>query len=153
MTLAFIDPATLPFVGAFIFVFAVVFGGLTYTGVLGGNKNVNVLISIAFAIFAVLYEPFVASLQAYIPFAAVVMVIAFFILFLKKVSATGSGERSDAWPALALLAFAMILLGAFWDKIGFSMPGISSENMLWLIGIAIIALIFWVAYKTPPAPR
>ncbi len=143
----FIDPTMLPFVAAFLFVFAVVFGALSYAKVLGEQRKVNAIIAIAFAIFAVLFEPFVFGLQAVLPFAAVGIVIIFFGLFLKKVFAGKEGERFDAWPIATSLIFALLLLGILWDQIGFSVPGIDATNMLWLIGIIIVLLIFYVAYK------
>ena len=149
----FIDPTMLPFVAAFLFVFAVVFGALSYAKVLGEQRKVNAIIAIAFAIFAVLFEPFVFGLQAVLPFAAVGIVIIFFGLFLKKVFAGKEGERFDAWPIATSLIFALLLLGILWDQIGFSVPGIDATNMLWLIGIIIVLLIFYVAYRHGQEPR
>lgn len=140
----FIDPTLLPFVAAFLFVFAVVFGALSYAKVLGEQRKVNAIIAIAFAIFAVLFEPFVTGLQAVLPFAVVGIIIIFFILFLKKAF---EGNAFDAWPIATSLIFALLLLGIFWDRIGFSLPGINATNMLWLIGIIIVLLIFYVAYQ------
>ena len=144
MAINFIDPTTLPFVAAFLFVFAVVFGALSYAGVLGEQRKVNVLIALAFAIFAVLFEPFVTGLQAVLPFAVIGIVIIFFLLFLKK--AFGE-DAKDAVPIVVSLAIGLLLLGILWDKIGFSLPGLDSTNVLWLIVIIIMVLIFFVAYK------
>ena len=140
-----IDPTLLPFIAAFLFVFAVVFGALSYANVLGGQRKVNVIIALAFAIFAVLFEPFVASLQTVLPFAVIAIVIIFFILFLKKVF--GGGDKIDAWPIATSLIFALLLLGIFWGQFGFSLPGLDPTNVLWLIGIIIVLLIFYVAYQ------
>ena len=141
----FIDPTMLPVIAAFLFVFAVVFGALSYAKVLGEQRKVNVIIAMAFAIFAVLFEPFVFGLQTVLPFAVIGIVIIFFILFLKKVF--GGGDKIDAWPIATSLIFALLLLGIFWDQIGFSVPGIDSTNMLWLVGILIVLLIFYVTYQ------
>ncbi len=140
----FIDPTLLPFVAAFLFVFAVVFGALSYAKVLGDQRKVNVLIALAFAIFAVLFEPFVFGLQAVLPFAVIGIIIVFFLLFLKKAF---GGNTKDAVPIVVSLAIALLLLGIFWDQFGFSLPGISSTNVLWLIIIIIVVLIFYIAYK------
>ncbi len=144
MTISFIDPTTLPFVAAFLFVFAVVFGALSYAGVLGEQRKVNVIIALAFAIFAVLFEPFVFGLQAVLPIAIVLIVIIFFALFLKKAF---GGDTKDAVPIVVSLAIALLLLGVFWDQIGFSLPGLDASNVLWLIIIIVVLLIFFVAYK------
>ena len=142
---SFIDPTMLPFVGAFLFVFAIVFGALSYAKVLGDQRKVNALIALAFAIFAVLYEPFVMGLQGVLPIGIILIVIIFFILLIKKVFS--GGDTFDAWPIAASLIFALLLLGIFWDNIGFSVPGLDSNNVLWLIGVIIVILIFYVAYK------
>lgn len=145
MAIEFIDPTMLPFVAAFLLVFAIVFGVLSYVNILGGDRKVNAIIALAFAIFAVLFEPFVFGLQTVLPFAVIGIVIIFFILFLKKVF--GGGDKIDAWPIATSLIFALLLLGIFWDRIGLTLPGIDSTNMLWLVGILIVLLIFYVAYQ------
>ncbi len=142
---SFIDPNVLPFVGAFLFVFAIVFGLLNVVKILGEQRKVNAIIALIFAAFSVVYAPFVTALQGILPIAAIILVILFFILFLKKMFE--GGGAMDAWPIAVSLIFALLLLGIFWDNIGFSVPGLSSDNVLWIIGIIIVIMIFYVAYQ------
>ena len=112
---------------------------------LGEQRKVNAIIALAFAIFAVLFEPFVFGQQEVLPFAVIGIYIIFFLLFLKK--AFGGDKKFDAVPITVSLAIALLLLGILWDKIGFSLPGLDTGNVLWLIIIIIVVLIFYVAYK------
>lgn len=156
MALDFIDPTILPLLSTFLFVFAVVFGLLSIAKgkddkVLFKN-SVNVIIAIVFAAFAASYEPLVTALQQLIPLAAALLLVLFFFVFLKRLFGSKEGQKFDALPFLVVIGFLLLLLGIFWDSLGLSVPGISSSNMMWLIGIIIVIMIFFAAYKHSPAP-
>ena len=99
-----------------------------------------------------MYSPLVEFLQGIIPAAALLLVLLFFIVLVKRLVIEGEAKK-DAVPIAAILAVLLIVTGVMWDKIGISIPGISSENMLWLIGIVVIVLILLVAYSHNPKPQ
>lgn len=149
MPLDFIDPAIIPFISTFLFVFAVVFGLLTIAKGKEGplfNTRVNAIIALVFAAFSASYEPLVTALQQFIPFAAALLLVLFFFVFLKRIFG-GEKGKFDALPFVIVIGFLLLLIGIFWGDIGFSVFGLSPTNVLWLIGIAIVISIFYAAYK------
>lgn len=139
----------LPEAAAFIFVFAVVYGLLSYADVLK-HKGVNIAIAAVFAAFSVMYEPFVSSLQDFIPIATVVLVVIFFIMLVKKVFTEKGG---DTLPLAVALAILLLLLATIWDSVTYYLPlGISPDNALWVIGVIIIIILFAAVYKHKENP-
>src|SRR3989344_2337482 len=133
----FIDAATVPYVGTFLLVFAVVYGLLSFAGsgkskFLGFDKRVNAIIAVVFAFFAVMYQPLVLGLQEFMPFAIVGLIVIFFAMFIKKLFG-GSGSH-DTFPQVVSLGILLILLGVFRnDLVQFLPSGFDVNNMLWII--------------------
>ncbi|MEM7819906.1 MAG: hypothetical protein QXD48_03700 [Candidatus Aenigmatarchaeota archaeon] len=145
------DSITITYVASFFFIFAIIFGILNYVKVLGFSKNVNAIIAVVIAFFSIAYEPFVFSMQEYMPFVAVIFVVVFFILFLKKVFGKDEKETYDAFPMAVSLGIMLLFVGIFWQQLsGFLPYGIDPMNALWIIGILIIIVIFWTASKHKP---
>lgn len=146
MALTFsLNPAWLPFITTFMFVFAIIYALLLKAKVIE-YKNANIIIAAAIALFASLYQPLVDALQVFLPIAAIILVILFFIVFVKSLI----GGDEDSIPLLAVLVIALLLLGVFWGNIIalFPMPlWLASDAIIWIIGIVIILLIFLVVYK------
>src|SRR3989338_1934645 len=138
-----IDPTLLPFIGAFVLIFALVFGLLSYVNRF--NRAVNLMIAGVFGLFSVMYEPLVVGLQTFLPIAAIIFVIMFFLLILKSVF--GGEKQIDTFPMVVALAILLILFVIFWSQIGFEIVGINSTNVFWLLGIAVVVLIFILAYS------
>ncbi len=146
--IGFLDPATVAQVSTFLFVFGTVFGLMTYSKLLEFDKRVNAMISLAIAFFAMVYEPLVVNLSTYMPIAAGIIAVLFFVMLIKKVLGGEKKER-DTFPILIALGIMLILLGVFSDALIPLLPsGISPDNILWLAGILIVILFFWYIYKT-----
>ena len=152
-----ISPDILSFATSFVFMFAVIFALLVYSGmfarkekgVVVGHAPKGPLVAIAavVAVVASLYQPFVTFLQQVIPIASIFLVVVFFLIFVKQlIKKEGKG---DPWPAMVGMAAFLIVLGVAWPTvqtyIGFT--GISPDVMLWAIGIVVILLIFYMAYS------
>ena len=138
----------LPFLAAFLFVFAVTFGLLTIAKIMP-KKQINAVIAIAIAAMTAMYEPFVTSLQAYMPIFAIILVILFMIIFVKKVL-VGDKKDKDALPIIVSLGLLLIVLGVTWNSIAAFLPmDVDPRNALWGIGIIIILYIFYAVYKHP----
>lgn len=147
----FHDPTIVPFLGAFLFVFAVVFGLLSMAK--GKDEkalfrnNVNAIIAIAFAAFSVMYEPLVTGLQQFIPLAAGILLVLFFVVFIKRVFGGKKGDKFDALPFVVVISLLLAILSIFWGSLGFSVAGLSSTNVLWLIGIGVVIAILYASYR------
>lgn len=164
MALEFLDPTLTPYAVSFLFVFAIVFGLLSITKRektdSQGNvkeshvlfdKKINAIIALAFAIFAVTYEPFVRGLQTFLPIATILLVVAFFIVFLRSVfKRKKDKEESDTLPIAVAIAVLLIVLATVGSQIlDLFQIDFDRENLLALIGLAAIVIIFFAAYSKP----
>ncbi len=143
----------LPQVTSFLFVFAIVYALLIFTGIFAATRKAAALISIVIAFFAVMYSPLVSFLQELLPLASILLVVLFFIVFIKKLFIGGRGV-SDTVPVTVVLAISLILLAVFWDSLAGYLPlPFTSEIMLWVVGILIILLILFAAYSYNPPSK
>jgi len=139
----------LTLVTSFLFVFALIYALLIYSRLFHESKNAAALVSVVIAFFSVMYSPLVTFLQSIIPIAALILVILFFLVLIKRLLIEREVTK-DALPVVVILAVSLLLVGVLWNEIAITIPGLSSENMLWLIGIIIIALIFFAVYSHKP---
>ena len=164
MALTIIDPATTAVVATFLFIFAVVFALLSYSKIFvkkdkNGNpageepRKVYAIIAVVFGIFAATYEPLVAGLQKYLPYAATVLIVIFLILFLKKLITGDKKDKFDAFPVILSMGVLLLVLGIFWESVALYLPtDLSSANALWIVGLIIIIGIFYAVYKHSESP-
>jgi hypothetical protein len=144
--ISFIDPAAAPYLSTFLFIFAVVFGLLSYAKVGDFGKRINAIIALAFALFSVFYQPLVLGLQQWLPIAVILMIILFFIIFVKRMFA--SEKTGDTFPMAIALATLLIVFSVVGDKVlGFLPSGFDLNNMAWIVGIIIVILFFWTIYN------
>lgn len=146
-----IDSALLPFLGAFLFVFAVVYGLLSYAKMFGFPKNVNAAIALVFGIFAASFEPFRTGLFGVLPLLVIPLVILFFMVFVKEIFKSKKDEEFDAFPPVVLLGISLILLAVFWPALNIQAEALSSENILWLVAIIIVVIFFITIYYHKPS--
>lgn len=141
----FISAEWLPFVTTFMFVFAIIYALLVKAKVIE-HRGANVGIAVALGLFASLYPPLVEIFQAFLPIAALILVLLFFVVFARDLV---KGDK-DVLPILAVLVIALLLLGAFWGRLVNMMPlpsWLGADSMIWIVGIVIILLIFLAAYR------
>ena len=153
MAIAIFDPAILPVVSAFLFVFALVFGVLNY--VKGKDKEpmfskkVNAILALAIAAFSVMYEPLVEGLMAYLPIAAVILIVLFFIMFLKNAFGGKDDNKGTPFPTIVSLAILLLLLGISYTSLTPYIPSeLDPSNVFWGIGVLVAIMFFWMIYKT-----
>lgn len=139
----------LPQITSFLFVFALIYALLIYSKLFTESKNAAAVLSIVIAFFSVMYSPLVVFLQSIIPIAALILVFLFFLVLIKRLVIEKEGVK-DALPIVVILAIFLLLVGVLWNEIALTIPGLSSENLLWIIGIIIIILIFFAAYSHKP---
>ena len=155
------DPL-LPYVGAFLFVFAIILGLLSTAKIFGDKKNVNIAIAGVFGLFSAMYEPFVTGIQTYLPISGIILIIIFFFVLVKKLfegkkDAQGK-STSDVLHVGVVVASLLILLGTQWDRVrGFLPASFDPSTVLWIIGLFLVFIIFWIAYaqqhKSTNQPR
>ncbi len=142
----------LPEIATFLFVFALVFGLLSKAGTFG-DKKINGMLAAVIAAFSLMSSELVLFMSSIMPIAAVLLVIGALVLFIKD--AFKSKDR-DSWPQVIVLAIGLALLGVFWDTIGSYVPfeyrdaTLGGGGALWGVGLLVIVLIFYAAYKHNP---
>jgi|SRR3989338_180437 len=150
MPLPFIDPSTVPYFASFLFVFAVVYGAL-FSSKVFSQKGVNAVIAIAFGLISAAYPPFVNTVYTYLPIAAGILAVLFFVQVVRKTFGGGpkQGTKYDALPPVIGLGISLLLAGVLWKEIYYYLAplGIGSNNLLWAVGIVVVVLIFWLVYK------
>lgn len=148
----------LPQVTVFLFVFAIIYALLIFTGIFAAAKRAAALISLVIAFFSAIYSPLVLFMQEIVPIASLVLVFLLFVALIKKLF-TGEGKTmkhtqprddmtmQDTLPLVIVLAICLLLVGVFWNSIAVSLPApLTPDAMLWIIGIFIIILIFFAVY-------
>ncbi len=150
MVLEFLSPDLTGFLVVFLFVFALVYGLMVYVKIFEESKKAVAFIAIAIGLATAVYEPAAIFITQFIPYAAVVLVFLFFIVFVKKLFFQGKeGEKKDIVPAMIGIAVMLILINVFWDRlsgiIGFGT--VSADSVLWMIGILLIILILYGSYS------
>ncbi|HIG96920.1 MAG TPA: hypothetical protein HA230_01065 [Candidatus Aenigmarchaeota archaeon] len=155
MAISLIDPVVMPFISTFLFVFALIFGLLSYSKIGEFNKKVNALLALAIAGFSVMYEPLVLGMQQYMPIAAAVLIVVFFFALLKKIFGKKEGDKAgDTVPLIITLAVLLLLMVAFGQNLTSFLPaGMDPQSVLWGVGIIIAVLFFWLIYKTKETPQ
>ena len=144
-----LDTTMLPLATTFLFIFAIVFGLLTSVKEdrFFKNNKVNAAIAAVFGIFSASYEPLVQIMQQYIPIVSLLLIVVFFIVFIKKTFGHKSESSSDKLPRLVTLAMLLLLIGVFWNDVAHYLPvAVDPTAALWIIGLVIIVMIFWAAY-------
>ena len=77
----------------------------------------------------------------------------FFIVFVKKnlFKEKKDGEKSESSDLLPLgvsMALLLVVLGSMGDILVQYLPaGIDASSVLWIAGILIILILFWIGYK------
>lgn len=159
MVVSIFDPSILPVVSAFLFVFALIFGVLNYVKTEDKDKHkstmfskkVNAVLALAIAAFSITYEPLVVGLSTYLPIAAIVLIILFFIMFLKN--ALGGKDNTTttktSFPTIVSLAILLALLAISYRNLTPYIPSeLDPSNVFWGIGVLIAVMFFWMIYKT-----
>lgn len=151
------------FVITFLFVLAVVFGGLRISNVLKSGPAAFIL-SLAVAAFAAMYTPFTTMLWSIMPSLTWFFIVIFFIAFVFEmfgIRKRAPGERPGPEAMVVNAAILLVLLSVGWmlaDIFPMEIPFIGSpENLIFLLGFIFILAIFWGAMKMgveyPTAPR
>ncbi len=132
----------------FLMIFAVVFGILTKTEILGKNKGVNATISLAIGLLALQFDYVSNFFASIFPMAGIGLAVLLIALILMGMFAQGLPDNAfnGIFMGLGALIFISILLTAladfrWWGGWGYSW------GQAWpaiLAGVVVIGLIAWV---------
>ena len=147
VNMSFIDSSLAPFIATFLFVFAVIYFLLDKSQITK-NRNIDAVMALAIAFFAASFQPLVSALQGILPMAIVILAILFAIFFLRDAVDALAGKPENILTTAVELAVALALVGILWDDIKGLLPSsVNPNNVLWIVGLVIIILIFYVVNK------
>ncbi len=134
----------------FMLVLAIVYGALEVSKVFA-NRAVKGIIAIVFAFFAVMNSQVVAFINSILPYAAGFFVVIFLIwIVLKPLRGSGKEGKKGIDPVLLIVILVLVLVllarmsvSDYWPESSI----ISNSNLMWIIGIIIVVVILWKAYK------
>ncbi len=130
----------------FFLVLAIIYGALEVSKVFG-NRAVKGIIAVVFAFFAIMNSQIVTFINMILPYAAGFFVILFLIWIILKPLRGGKGGV-DATVLIVILVLVLVLVARLGSES--YLPGygfLSDPNLLWIIGIVIVLLVIWKAYK------
>lgn len=138
----------------FIFVLAVVYGALDYSGVFKKN-SVKALVSLAIAFFALTSDFVTGFIYDILPYAVILFIIVFFLAFLARLLGGREGKRKIDWSlALIVMILLSIFLAAYGqDIVSAFLPSIPVTEFMYAVGLVIILLIFYAVYKNWSAEK
>lgn len=136
----------LPEAATFLFVFALVFGLLSKAGTFK-DKKINGILAVVIGLFSLTSAELVSIMGRFMPLAAGILVLLAVVMFIKDAFGSKDKDGGDMLPKIVVLATGLVLLGLFWDSIATYIPFEYRNASLWGIGILLIMLILWAAYK------
>jgi hypothetical protein len=133
----------------FMLVLAITYGALEVSKVFG-NRAVKAILAVVFAFFAILNYQVVSFINSILPYAAVFFVVIFLVWIVLKpiMGKKGEGEKRDPIILVVILVLVLIVLARLQTTGNLPSYGVfSSENLIWIIGIIIVAFVLYKVYK------
>ena len=138
------------FLITFLFVFAVVFGVLSLGNVFK-NRIVNGIVSLAIALFASSYQPFVSMLFTYLPGVTGLFIVMFFIAFMLELFGLRKERKQTGETIMVGGIVLLVLLTVGYQALtmlDMEIPYLgNAENVAFLVGFIIIIAIIAAALK------
>jgi len=129
----------------FFLMFAIVYGALDFAGMFK-NRKVVLLVSIILALFAISLEWVRMSIVTYMPYAALVFIVFFFIGFLKKLF-SGKDKNPDYTLLAVIIMLLLLFIASQGDMLSSFFPSYMFNEIMLAAGLVLIAFIFYAAYK------
>jgi Zn-dependent protease with chaperone function len=147
------------FAMSFLFVFAVIFALLCYSGIFSrrdkeghtiekSHRPTLGIIAAVIGFSAASYSPFSAFLMQTIPLAVIALIPLFFIIFAYKIF-EGGEKQKDLVPVVIGIVALLAVLAGIWPSVSIyvRMFGISPELIISAAGIMLVIMIFGFAYR------
>ena len=141
------DLGVFAYVLPFLMIFALVYGILLKTQILGENRGVNATISLAFGLLALQFDyvsGFYASIFPLAGMGLAVLLIAMILLGLM-----GDGKPANkTWLGIGIFIFLFVLFGALGDTvwlggIGYGLAGAGPALLAILLVVGILGFIIF----------
>lgn len=129
----------------FFLVLAIIYGALEVSKVFE-NRAVKGIIAVVFAFFAIMNAQVVSLINVILPYAAGFFVVIFIIWMVIK-PFRGRGGGGDSTVLIVILVLVVILLARLGTEGYIQNNFLTDPNFLWIIGIVVVLVIIWKAYK------
>ena len=141
------DLGVFAYVLPFLMIFALVYGILLKTKILGDNKGVNSTIALAFGLLALQFDyvsGFYASIFPYAGMGLAVLLIAMILLGLMG----GGGSDNKIWLGIGIIIFLFVLFASLGDTywlggIGYDLAGAGPALLAILLILGILGFIIF----------
>lgn len=130
----------------FFLVLAIIYGALEVSKVFD-NRAVKGIIAVVFAFFAIMNAQVVSLINVILPYAAGFFVVIFIIWMVIKPFRGRGGGGGDPTVLIVILVLVVILLARLGSEGYVQSNFLSDPNFLWIIGIVVVLVIIWKAYK------
>ena len=133
----------------FFLVFAIVYGALEVSGVFKKNKSVNAIIALVLGALAVTSEQVVALTFTFMPYAAILFIIVFFLGFILTPFREKEEEKDFSLMAIIFVLIILFLASQGQQMIIDMFPALatSGENIFTLAGLLLVIVIIFAAYQ------
>jgi len=133
----------------FLMIFALVYGILSRSKVLGDNKGVNAVIATSFGLLALQFD-FVSGFYASIfPYAGAGLAVLLIAIILLGLTYQGGGPNlNKIWLGIGAVIFLFVLFGALGDTVwlggvGFNLSQSAPALLAILLILGLMALVIW----------
>ena len=143
------DMGVFAYVLPFLMVFALVYGILAKTKILGDNKGVNATIALSFGLLALQFDyvsAFYASIFPYAGMGLAVLLVGLILLGL--VSESGARTVNWIWFGIGVVIFLFVLFASIGDTawlggIGYDLSDAAPVLVTLIIILGVMALVIW----------
>lgn len=138
----------------FLLIFAIIFGILTSTGMLGGNKGVHLLIAVVSAILALQLDFVPAFFREVFPRLGVGIAVIMVIVVLVGLFIPIDEKRFWGYGLGAIgFVIAVVAVSKAFSQYGWYSTGAYGDYVGWIVGaVLVIGLIIAVASAGGPKP-
>lgn len=142
----------------FLLVFSIIFAIINQTKILGGKKNIDVIVGFVIALLAVRNEYFVELMKTFLPNVAMFMIIILMFLLVLGIFAGQKKEwKNTAFAVGFVISIIFILFALFFDYTDryVSFPdwlrdmfyGLDDRTKGVILFVAILVIVIWIATR------
>ncbi len=131
----------------FLMIFALVYGILIKTKILGENKGVNATISLAFGLLALQFDYVSGFYASIFPYAGMGLAILLIAMILGGV-VMGDNPKNWIWFGIGTVIFVFVLFASLGDTVwlgglGYNLSNSAPALLAILVLLGVMALIIW----------